>query len=325
MRIRLFSHTDLDGISCNVLANIFFGQENVVATNHNYDEIDKAVLDFFRSEELQTYDYVFITDLSVSDETAEIIDGYIKSGRVQPQIILLDHHKSAERLNKYNWCTVKETISCDERVEPTCGTELFWMWFTSKKFISSGYDSFYISVFVQMVLDWDTWLWKTDPDSWGVKSKELNDLFYIFGKEEFVGWAESKLKAKAQYSLDDGWSCTEQILLDNRKKEIETYIKQKNSSLISYFIEAANCYVGVTFADRFVSELGNRLCELHPELDCIAVVNMSSGIVSLRSVREDTDVSEIAKIFGGGGHIHASGFTFKKNLTKDTITKIFEV
>ena len=44
--------------------------------------------------------------------------------------------------------------------------------------------------------------------------------------------------------------------------------------------------------------------------------------VSLRAHHDDSDVSEIAKRFGGGGHRKASGFTLPPNVSIETIFDI---
>ena len=43
MRVKLFTHTDLDGIGCAVLAYLAFGKENVDVEYCNYDDIDNKV------------------------------------------------------------------------------------------------------------------------------------------------------------------------------------------------------------------------------------------------------------------------------------------
>lgn len=63
------------------------------------------------------------------------------------------------------------------------------------------------------------------------------------------------------------------------------------------------------------SDLGNRLLSVFPECDfsCIYVYGDSTceTWISLRSSDDKTDVSEIAKLYGGGGHRNASGITLK--------------
>ena len=81
--------------------------------------------------------------------------------------------------------------------------------------------------------------------------------------------------------------------------------------------------VGITFADKYISELGNKLCELHPELDFVVLINISTLTVSYRTVKDDLDLSDIAKRFGGGGHPKASGSRFDASIVNDMLNNIF--
>lgn len=67
-------------------------------------------------------------------------------------------------------------------------------------------------------------------------------------------------------------------------------------------------------ASGFHSEIGDYLCKKHPDVAFSAMwCHSKDGSVKV-SLRSDSsnpnaaDVSEIAKVFGGGGHKHASGF-----------------
>ena len=82
--------------------------------------------------------------------------------------------------------------------------------------------------------------------------------------------------------------------------------------------------VGIIFADKYISELGNKLCELHPELDFVVLINMSTLTVSYRTVKNDLDLSDIAKRFGGGGHPKASGSRFDASIVNDMLNNIFK-
>ena len=75
------------------------------------------------------------------------------------------------------------------------------------------------------------------------------------------------------------------------------------------------------FAERYVSELGNRLCEMHPDLDYVAMIDISNGRVSYRSIRDNINLgTEIAHNYGGGGHPKAAGSTFDSTWAMETVT-----
>ena len=61
------------------------------------------------------------------------------------------------------------------------------------------------------------------------------------------------------------------------------------------------------YAERSSPLIANEALERNPDLDLCAVV--SNNQVSLYSNKENVNVCDIAKIFGGGGHASAAGFT----------------
>ena len=68
--------------------------------------------------------------------------------------------------------------------------------------------------------------------------------------------------------------------------------------------------------------MGNYLSEIHPELDYIAMVDMSNGTVSYRTVKEDIDLGgEIAHSHGGGGHKKAAGSQFDISVIRDLVIR----
>lgn len=86
----------------------------------------------------------------------------------------------------------------------------------------------------------------------------------------------------------------------------------------------------VTGSDKVSKgELIDEILKNVAEIDFVLLLSEKEGRVngSLRSVRQGYDVSEIAKLFGGGGHVPASGFSVpgsldeKEKIILDTITR----
>ena len=65
---------------------------------------------------------------------------------------------------------------------------------------------------------------------------------------------------------------------------------------------------GVVFADRFVDEVGNKLCEIYGEIDLIMMIDVAKKKVSYRTAKDDVNVAEFAnRLASGGGHVKAAG------------------
>ena len=316
-KIKLFTHTDLDGIGCAILAYLAFGRESVDVEYCDYRDINEKVEEFWENGPVEEYDKVFITDISIGKDLARTIDLYAGDDIWH----LFDHHATALGLNKYDWCEV--SVMNDTLGIKTSGTELFYTYLRRRGQFE------YLSVnaicnideFVDIVRDYDTWRWK-ELEKKGIIRKQVNDLFYIYGREKFIDWAlDQILTLKLYRGMSDFpiYSEKDIALLDQKQKDIDIYVEEKNRQLFNRVDEVGHTY-GVVFAERYFSELGNRICELNPDLAYIAMIDISSGTVSYRTIRDDIDVGgEIAHAYGGGGHPKAAGSTFDKDRIQCTV------
>lgn len=300
--IKLFTHTDLDGVSCEILGKIAFG-EDIDVVRCNYGDIDAKVEEFINSAE--EYDKLFITDISVNKEIAD------KLLSISDKVILLDHHKTALWLNEYPYALVQVE---DESIGKMCGAYLFYEYL--KKNHKEFDDTPALKLFIDYVRMYDTWEWKEKYDN--IIPKRLNDLMYMDGPNEFIDKMVYRL-GNNLFILDD----TDLMKLQIEQTYINSYIAQKNETLMINDDLFPEYTVGITFADKYISELGNKLCELHPELDFVVLINMSTLTVSYRTVKDDLDLSDIAKRFGGGGHPKASGSRFDVSIVNDMLNNIF--
>lgn len=301
--IKLFTHTDLDGVSCEILGRIAFG-EDIDVVRCGYGNIDDKVEEFINSDE--EYDKLFITDISVKKELADALNN------VSDKVILLDHHKTALWLNEYPFALVQVE---DESVGKMCGAYLFYEYL--KKNHKEFDDTPALKLFIDYVRMYDTWEWKEKYDN--IIPKRLNDLMYIDGPNEFINKMVYRL-GNNLFILDD----TDLMKLQIEQTYINSYIAQKNETLMVNDDLFPEYTVGITFADKYISELGNKLCELHPELDFVVLINMSTLTVSYRTVKDNLDLSAIAKRFGGGGHPKASGSRFDVSIVNDMLNNIFK-
>lgn len=301
---KLFTHTDLDGIGCAILAKLAFG-ENIDISYCDHDNIDKEVNDFLLSN--KDFNACYITDIKVNDFVAKLINDNYKS------VYLMDHHPTALYLDKYDWCTIK--IEDENTKIKTSGTELYYQWL-----INNGYlkQSKSLDKFVETVRDYDTWRWNVLGEE-GVICKRINDLMYLYGKDEFIKWCLFEIRDDVFPKLH----IVDEIVLDIKQKEINQYIEEKNETLFEAEICGRKC--GIVFAEKYVSELGNKLCKLHPEIDFVAMIDINNSTVSYRSIRDDIKLGEdIASKFGGGGHPQAAGSSFNEDIKKIIVEHIFK-
>lgn len=302
--VKLFTHTDLDGVGCAILAHLAFNFE-IDIEYCDYANINEKVMNYLNTNDGSSY--IYITDISVNKEVAELLD---KRGGVH----LLDHHPTALGLNKYSWCKVMvEDLSGVK----TSGTKMFYHWLCINGcFVDELENNQALNRFAELVRNYDTWRWSTLGDK-GLICKQVNDLLYLYGRERFIRWCLSEIHDEVFPRL----YAADELVLKLKQQEIDEYIKEKDEQLFTSPMCGMNC--GFVFAERYFSELGNRLCELHPEIDFVAMIDMS-GAVSYRTVKGNVDLGEdVAKLFGGGGHPKAAGSQFSQDVIMKTIESIF--
>lgn len=299
---KIFTHTDLDGIGCAILAKLY--NPSIEVEYCDYGNIDEKICDFLNFH-LPLGD-LYITDISVSDEVAERID------RIGTDFVLLDHHPTALKFNKYTWCTVK--VEDDSTGLKTCATELFYHWLVEYGYLDS---TKYLDRFVEIVRDYDTWRW-AELEEDGVICKKINDLLYIYGRENFINWCLSSFTQRKFPNLGN----TENMLLELRQQEIDRYVEKKSREMFTQAL--CGKISGFVFASRFTSELGNRLCKMHPEIDFITIIDVENCTVSYRTIKDDIDLGkDVAAQFGGGGHPKAAGSQFDKTVWINIFRDIF--
>ena len=309
--IKLLTHNDLDGVGCYIAIGYFYdGVEVQYCSNTNVNDCVREAL-----SKHTDYDKIYITDLSVNTQNELLINEINSSNPMK--IVLIDHHKTAQHLDIYNWATVK--VNTDDHLH--CGTELVYEYLLEEFSNEFNDDLRHITSslgrFVELVRRYDTWLWKTKYND--TKPKIINDLFTIYGIDDFVIDINNKLFPNEEEELIDE---QDELVLKVEQKRIDRYIKKKEKELTktSVTIQGKVYAIGFVFADSYISELGNTLSTNNCELDFICIIN---NTVSLRTIHDNVDLSEIAKLYGGGGHQKAAGFTFNKNLLSDIIPYVF--
>lgn len=297
MKTLLISHTDLDGISCNLLldlAGIKYDYYNVEVSEVT-DTLNEAL-----NKQEEPYNQIYITDLTVSQSDYK---------RLQESGInyhVFDHHQTHLYAKNFKNATV--SVSAFNHL--TCGTELFY---NHLKNIYSSINTPIIQSYVELVRQIDTYTMESETP------RDLGTLLFIYGKSVFLKKMKTRLKKeKETFHFTD----FEKRYLKIKNAEFDSYCLRKEKELLFYEIKGYKC--GVIFCENTdKSELGHRLSKKHPELDLIILINSSKSI-SYRTERDDIDVSKFASLFGGGGHIKASGSDFTNENREDIIKSYYK-
>lgn len=297
--VKLFTHTDLDGVGCAVVARVAFA-DAVDIEYCNYDDVDQKVEDFILSEKWRDYDVIFITDISVVEDVAERIEQTCGD-----RLVLIDHHETALWLNDYGWARVTVYEGEDSRAS---GTSLFYNFLAENRLIKR--DAKKLKEFAECVRRYDTWEWQTKYKD--EHPKRLNDLLKVFGRYVFCD------RFTENPSID--FTKTEQTILDIEQRRIKYYIDSHAKGLKEITTEEGY-RIGVVFAENYLSELGNRLAEDYPHLDFIAMINLATGSISYRSNKDTVHLGMFAQTRGGGGHDRSAGSPISQEL-RDSLIQV---
>lgn len=290
MKRLIISHiADPDGVTPIILSKLVFEEIDYILSE-NKDVNDNV------KNNLDKYDFIYVVDLNISEELADFIEANYKE-----KIMILDHHLSCNNMNKYSFIEVNA-----EGKES--GTSLYY------KYLLNNYNNNLLNrestkMLVEHVRTMDIYDFsKTSKE----EAEKLEMIFKIYGKDRFIDKFYNVIINDLElYSKED------LNLVELEKERIKRYIEEKEFMEISL----DNKRVGVVFAERYISELGNYLINKYDYLDYIVLINMDKKI-SYRG-NGKVDLSVIAKKFGGGGHINAAGNCLSSGLKEKVIKEIF--
>lgn len=297
-KILLISHiADEDGITPIILANLVFKEVDTILLNPG--EVDEKLI-----ENLDKYEEIYITDLSITENLASKIE---ENEHYKTTIKLFDHHQTSLPLSKYSF--VKVVTESNGRKE--CGTSLFYNYLLTisnnkllKKESTKG--------LVEEVRLIDTYDFKNEEDK---RAKNLDYLFSILGRENYITYFTDYIKENDTFAYNE----RENFLIKLQKDKVDNYITQKEKETM--FVNIDGHEVATVYAEEYRSILGNYLTEKYP-VDFAVIINISKG-VSYRG-NGIVDLSAFASSYGGGGHKNASGSPIPKDKLKEITKELFK-
>lgn len=207
-------------------------------------------------------------------------------------VLIIDHHTT----NQQELQNIPDKYKIFDMNE--CGASLTWKYF---------YPNIPLPKFVQYIRDRDLWkkeMYNTDEFNSGFmlhinnnlnlsEHEKLSKLYILFSNNNI-----DKI-------IQDGKN-----IIQYEKNYREMIIKRSSTELI----KIEDKYYIVAYCEStpiLKSEIGNDLINYYPICDFAIVptynIHRNETHFSLRSENSRIDVSQIAKIFGGGGHRNASG------------------
>jgi len=312
----VFTHGDLDGWMCALLAIIAYGWDTTVRYC-NYNDIAEIIGRFLDSVKgMKTKPFVLITDISPPKEICDRIDAMAKEGMFAGApdgngVALIDHHDTVDWLDGYGWAILDTSL---------CGAKLVFDLMVKNQDVRKQFGNKVgeYGALVDAVDAHDRWIEKSPQ--WQ-RAEGLALLSKFIGKQEFIKTFYDDPEADQNRKFGPTIMYLKKALDDYVTGVISNQAKPENM----HKDKAGNTYA-LLIADRNSSEIGNTLLKQFKDVDYVVVINAPYSKCELRARESgNVHVGEIAKAKGGGGHKAAAGFetpSIKNALTR-TVTAIF--
>jgi oligoribonuclease NrnB/cAMP/cGMP phosphodiesterase (DHH superfamily) len=283
-----------DGFSAAWVVREALGEENVEFVPMNYGQ--PYDIEMFRDRAVYLVDFSF-----KAKEMLAICD-------IADNVLVIDHHKTAEaELSGLMHDKLMTIFDMDHS-----GAVLTWNYFFAAQGIattSGKVNGIDVPLFLKYIEDRDLWKWKL-PASREI-CMAISSYDYTF----------------------ENWSMLDAMCgLDLYKLELEgrTLKRQFDKTLRAmlketmYMGDFAGHHVPIANVPyAYASDAGNLMCDgpMSKAPFSVTYYDTANGFrkYSLRSTDAGLDVSEIAKMYGGGGHRNAAGFSLMlPTRTRDT-------
>ena len=304
-------HNDLDGYGCGKVASTFLNIEDSVYLPYN--KINGEI-DNFCKRNHKNYDGLIIADVNLDKANIEKLSKLSEAGY---PIIYVDHHfKIEDQLE-----VLKNTdIFCVFNNE-ICATKILFNYFVENKFDANidGINLDRFSTIVTLIDAWDTYKFQ-DPETYEIINDDARD-FQLYFKEFGPIKTLEKIDNFITYKFEGLFSNMEISNIRLLKRDIRRAINDRNKNLdvITYTFNDETMYVGVTYADKDISEIGNRLNVFNKHLSFIVVIDMIHKSVNFRTIFDKPNLAKIAAIYGGGGHPKSAGCDLNEKAFEDFI------
>ena len=339
-RIHTISHTDLDGYGCESLLKFTFSKKN-----HTWDRTNpgkplleslKKALELFDSANLGL---LVVTDLNLTQEAYNLLEN---SGHSN-QVIWIDHHQTSVNWD-YIWWEENSCILPSYEGEPTCATSLVW------GLIRDSYASHPIlddigDLVSEIIRTYDTYEFTKDAENGivfaGLEKKyhpayitntayHLGDAGKVFVDLLWTTQGNSMVDIMI-YGLDHIHDGIYKSLIVNALKQDVDYVTKKleKSFEQNAIIDGREYKFRAVFAEKLMNDVGHELMSIYPDIDFVAIIG--DNAISLRTEKNDIDLSQIAKSFNplGGGHKKAAGAgitpELREIMVSTTIAKALEL
>ena len=361
-KIIQFTHNDLDGYACTVVAKAFarLVEEQtgvkipVESYNCDYSSIDSTIVEKMESLEKSELEGTLFIVSDISWKSM-LVTSLLSNTE---WFVFADHHKSSEylaqemsKLDKLGkrmsvsiegkWCGAYKLYDCLSTILPENGIKLQLDMCDR------------LEDFLEIVNSWDLWLWAEDTKVVNQKSAfnllnqkapKLNAFLDFFSKylkgsefvDRMVDLICNPIERSFKNDLNRLYTDTEgfqEYLCQQAEiiyKSTSKYYRFHLGMTVYRGIDALLFTVPEGFDNKSIVSMvaNNKTSDLKKDFDCLMIYEIGADTVSLRYPNNGIDLSEVAKYntlaknTSGGGHPFAAGFPVEPDKMMELLDSI---
>lgn len=310
------THNDLDGIGCIVVGKMLgiYGHRyepiHVIST---VNEVDMNVINHIiqlneTTGNLEFVKRLIISDISVKDKMiSDLLELYNAVG----EVILIDHHQTAEWLNEYSWAHV--TSGGDSATYLLA--DYFWKNNLSQFIPNSMERPDEIFEYARIVSRYDTWEWKNNPIDYSEENHNI--LLNVIGVPGYIDFVTRELFTRGDFKiLKNDSNAIVSAILNKRNDDIDKSTKHVLRNISRFMFGRYRAAVIKYESPGDLSIVANNVIKLSnndPEGGIqVLFILCGDNTLSLRKGDCDINLGELATILAfdpkyGGGHPDAAG------------------
>lgn len=320
-KVLLLTHIDMDAAGAEILCRRVFKDITVKHLNNNKMS-DGILYNVTTNNDSNKYDLILIDDISCSLEVANKVDEL----KDTMKIVLLDHHNTAEELNKYSWASVvsellEDSFMVDKYDEPSkahsSGASLMCDYLEYNGLLE---ETEFIKELIHVIAAYDTWDWHNLLGE-NVRYPNMDKLCDIYGLEDFVD--EMYERSLANYTANNLFTSKDLDKLVRYQEKVDEYLESIKDNIAESTLTLENDEYSIAwcFTSSYLQETFSLMKEMLPNKD-LYIIDFGSG-VSLRTDNTDLHVGMFAKKrYGGGGHPGAAGFRLTHEIKRKCLETI---
>lgn len=288
VRVMHFSHTDIGGKVCSLIAKKTF--ENITTVYCSNRDVNDAINTFVLIDKAYNdYDLILVSDVTLSKGTYVTLDNLQKFTKVK--VRYYNHQEmNLEYKEKYSWVTIEPSYN---GIGQDSASILY-------RYMQNEYNLVgdkWLDNVVEKSRRYTKWEWIDLNDN---IPNQLSTICHDTGHDFFVKKLIKKHIANADLIDEEDLDKLEYI-----NEKYKAYKEKKLNEVILTKVGASR--VGVVFAEQYIDSLATDISKTYKSLDFVILINSLVGINIRKSKDSIADGREIARIFGSNGEEAASG------------------